>query len=269
MIIKAFPSHKSIFSTYHEEYSGSELFNIVHWFDLSENTIWLKIINQEEDKTYLNIKLPFSLIQNHLNFADQTMWGILDNATEMALSSDTSTPYVLTENDINSIFDKSINQKEVGLKNLKNDQTPFRLFVPSVNSSLQDCVFLIRNNSEELPQGLEEYNHDINVSFAGPSGQGSVVENISSWKDVISEITIISSEAENSTITVQIETEDKTISEVYLEPIYGLALSTRVNLNNGVGSFGVLTVGLPSGSNVRVKLGYKFFTGVAEFTTTV
>ena len=45
--------------------------------------------------------------------------------------------------------------------------------------------------------------------------------------------------------------------------------ATRIALTNGVGTIRVSSLGLSTGDPVRIKFGYKYFTGVAEYTTTI
>jgi hypothetical protein len=267
MLIKSYPhTINSAFNNFHEVDSELDSFTLEHWFDLSSDIIWFKLINKEENKTYLNIKLPYSLISENIKNADQSLWGIIDfKIVELLGKEDV---YEVTALDINNIFINSQSQKPL-ISKIDYDICPFKLFVPKKGCSLSECSFLIRSQGTNTFPGLQSYDKQIIVTVTGPSGAQSSVSSVDSWKSVISNITIsiVSQDANN--IVVGVSVEDTSLDEVYLEPVYGAVNGTRVGLTNGTGSFVVSKQGMSTGSKIRVKLGYKYFTGVTEFTATV
>lgn len=58
-------------------------------------------------------------------------------------------------------------------------------------------------------------------------------------------------------------------TELFLEVISGYVPTIRVNLVDGVGSFRVLPLGLNAGEKIRVKIGWRQWTGVAEYVAVV
>jgi len=59
---------------------------------------------------------------------------------------------------------------------------------------------------------------------------------------------------------------DKSQSEVHVETVSGYAPHSRVRLRDGVASFKVMALGLDAGESMRVKVGWRFFPGLAEMT---
>jgi hypothetical protein len=57
--------------------------------------------------------------------------------------------------------------------------------------------------------------------------------------------------------------------ELVVEPVAGYVPNTRVAINNGVGSFKVMPLGLEPGEAIRVKVGTKTLTGMADISIPV
>ena len=57
--------------------------------------------------------------------------------------------------------------------------------------------------------------------------------------------------------------------EIYVEPVYGITDKTRITLTSGQGSIRVLKSSVEAGNNIRVKLGFYSYTGLAEINKTV
>lgn len=62
---------------------------------------------------------------------------------------------------------------------------------------------------------------------------------------------------------------DKCQSEVYVEMVSGYAPHTRVRLRDGIARFKVMALGLEPGESMRMKVGWRFFPGLAEATLSV
>ena len=62
---------------------------------------------------------------------------------------------------------------------------------------------------------------------------------------------------------------DRCQSEVYVEMVSGYAPHTRVRLRDGVAQIRVMAIGLEPGESMRLKVGWRFFPGLAEATLAV
>ena len=256
MILKSQLNSNTSFSTYVDEESLLDSYNFKHWFDLSNNIIHYKLINESENKTYIDVSIPFSEIKNHVNFADQTMWGI---------NNDSLSKTTLSGSDLVPLLTLSLIKKNPVLisSEFGAQFSPFRIFVPGKNSSLEDCVFQIK-----IPDTTVDSFPDVNVSVGGPSYTNEQIGSLANWKNLI-QTPSLQSTITPGNIKVDVTVTDTDISEVFLESIVGSVDRTRVVLTNGVGRFNISTSSLQTGEVVRVKLGYKYFTGVTEFTATV
>ncbi len=58
-------------------------------------------------------------------------------------------------------------------------------------------------------------------------------------------------------------------STVFLEEVNGYLPKRRVDLTGGVGQFRVGALGLVAGDTVRVKAGFRFYTGLGDITLPV
>lgn len=76
--------------------------------------------------------------------------------------------------------------------------------------------------------------------------------------------------APDSTASVQVRVEDVNGNliprncTVYVEAVSGFAGGTRVSIVNGVGVLPVSSAGMPAGSTLRMKLGWKYYVGVED-----
>lgn len=78
-----------------------------------------------------------------------------------------------------------------------------------------------------------------------------------------------------STVTVEVRMEDAAGSliernaTVYAETVSGISGGTRVQIVNGVGYLPVSSAGMPVGSVLRTKLGWKYYVGLEDVNITV
>jgi hypothetical protein len=246
------------------------------------------------------IKYKFSLnldtIKSSTLFADQTYWAIKSNSF-LEKCVDLDNPYSLTLLDIVELSNITISTKtsydsrNFPTKDFEDkdntNSSPFKLFVPSVNSSLSDCKIIVMNPVPDT-RGTTGQNSTI-VSVTGDVNIVNLTPEITTteqqvahfnstknphwdWRSLISNVSLSSTAQSYSAgddIVVNVTTEDTTISKVYLDPVVGILNKQQVNLVNGAGSFVIKTDTLQSGDNVRVKVGYKYFTGAGTFTKTL
>lgn len=223
------------------------------------NNISYKIINNTTNTTSLDLIIPFEIITNHALYSDQSIWTVsLDVINNNTKTHENCSQYVVKSSDIISMFSNTINTKDetIGREKYNTHGVPFRIFVPSKNSTIEDLVIVQLNP-------IQQVEYDVYSSVTLMAGQ-----NILSWKDLISSINISgpSSINANESFTLSVQTEESSISEVFVEPICGYVNKTRVLLQNGTGSLQVDTSGLNTGDIIDIKFGFKQLTGIARYT---
>jgi len=110
------------------------------------------------------------------------------------------------------------------------------------------------------------------VTFNNTGGTVAALDLENLGYGILSPITITPSKqtiTEDDKVTLTVTTEDTSITEVYAEAVFGIVSKTRIALTNGVGTVNVMSLGLSVGDPIRIKFGYKFFTGLSEYTNTV
>ena len=256
------------------------------WFDITSepDVIWFKFINVATNATVFNFKLDYNLIKTHTNYNDQTFWAISDDCKDEhdIHIKETNTPYSIRKTEIVPILTKTFVSKETLLNSayLKVSNVPFKIFVPYKNCPLTELMFYVAK-----PVISDDY-RKVPISFVGPDGSSATISSTSlteedalllpgqpgfktGWLDLFSNINVQSNAGTvnvGDQIVVNISVEEPNISTVYLEPVVGYTNKTRVPLTNGQGSFIINTDDLQVGDTVRVKLGYKYFTGATEYT---
>lgn len=180
--------------------------------------------------------------------------------------------------EITNTFRRTLNNKQSLLFPVSSWSSPFAIFVPYVNSPIEEWIFIIRDTNGVVPQQGDPYTNTFNMTYTGPSGSTATItegtstfvrSNTPIWKELISAPKVDSFVVNDSVIDVQISVDNPNIQFVYLEQQVGFINKAKVNLTNGVGNFSVLTTGLDIGANVVVRFGYKFFTNVSQFTHTL
>ena len=206
---------------------------------------WQNLNNPQQEPTIGDVSLDFVELKERSAFADHTLWVLLEATKKWV-----------------PIFSETSSTKEsMGEFAQRNGNFIACLFVPLANNNLDDCFLsvAISENSE--------------LTFSGEiSGQGdshSIVSNIAFPKLEIGEPII-----ENGIASFSIILKDytgTTLNEsatVYCESTIGALLTNRVELNNGLGTIKLNVNGL-DGLTGKVKVGFKFYTGVSEKYFTV
>lgn len=236
------------------------------------NTLKLTIKNVEENRVYYNISLDYALITQHREFDSQTLWEIPTaipfGVDENGVPSENG---ILTSTDIKNKLRETYFDRGIKVTNYGTVFSPVRIFVPSKNSSLADCIICVPTPNEvetEPPQ--TGYTNKFTVTFSGDAASADfTAANDTGWIQLCDIPQVTETNRTSDTISVQVTVADPSIPEVWLEAVYGNVNTGRVPLTNGTGSFDVITTGLPAGNPIRVKLGYKYTNGIANFTTTV
>lgn len=266
---------KPLLNQYYKNYVDSETqvndIDLSLWLDVQPETLHFKLINETENKVYLNLKLSLSEMRLCPSFEDQSY---------IAINEEIFSPFNFSEvekniskNDIYNIFSISINNKRgaepgLGFVATSSGKSFLKIFVPSKTSTFEDCTFVVYSTNDQLDS---DYSKKININVSGPSAsivtEESTSDNI--WKNLVAVPTVNNIQKNDSTISVQISVPDVGINEVLLEPVYGLVNKIRVPIVNGSGSFTIITTGLEQGDDVKVKMGYKYLTGIGVVETTV
>lgn len=252
----------------------------------------LQFTLKRENVVKYKLSLNLDTIKTSPLFADQTYWAI-KSKTLLEKCIDLETPYSVTLLDLVELTNitlatkTSYDSKNFPVKNFEEkDNThssPFKVFVPSANSSLSDCKIVVMNPVADTDQNdtIVSVTGDVNIVNLTPAitTNAQQVAHFEStqnghwdWRSLISDVSLTStaqSYVVGDDIVVNVTTDDTTISKVYLEPVVGILNKQQVTLTNGVGSFTIKTDSLASGDEVRVKAGYKYFTGAGTFTKTL
>jgi len=238
---------------------------INHSINLNGSVLNYKII--VDDNIRLNLNIDLNIFKEEPSFnKDQLLFGINDSVIGTCLSAeDNITPYNVTKSDIVNLFKESNLTKDPYIESTKynSNKCPFKIFVPSKNTSFADYNLMVYSNDPEEPLITHNYTSDtldLDISALKP------------WRNIISDISINASKAvinEDDKVILTLTTEDTSITEIYAEPVYGMVSKTRIPLTNGVGTVNVISMGLAAGDPIRIKFGYSLFTGVTEYTNTV
>ena len=238
---------------------------INHSINLNGSVLSYKMIIDDHIRLNLNIDLNMFKEEPSLN-KDQLLFGINDSLVNTCLSAeDNITPYNVTKSDIVNFFKESNLTKDRYIESVSynGNKFPFKIFVPSKNTSFADYNLIIYTNDPEELSVTHTYTSDTLDLDIIP---------LIPWHNIISDISITASKPainEDDKVTLTLTTEDTSITEIYAEPVFGMVSKTRIPLTNGVGNVNVISMGLSTGDPIRIKFGYSLFTGVTEYTNTV
>jgi len=223
------------------------------YLDVQNESIEVKIYTPATEYTPVNVllwqKLDLATLKSIAGFNDQSLWTTLEKI-----------PLQITNSELVDIFAKTLVSRNPATDNTSGyNRTPFVLYVNDSTGNFNDFTMVLKLN------GPDEF------IFEGPSASSITSETVQFARNLLPSIVLSSEQTSvgpDSSITVNV-TSDASVKEVYLEQVYGLLNKVRVPLTNGVGSFDILTTGLVAGDKVRVKAGFRKYTGVADFSITV
>lgn len=140
------------------------------------------------------------------------------------------------------------------------------LLVPFKSSTFEECAVHILT-------GHEDYTHRFNgVPVSGERISPMQAQALALPKLVLEAAVQIQSGASAEIGITMVDADLRLIErdcELYLEAIGGLLASERVHLSGGVGTARVLAIGAHPGDIIRIKAGWRFWTGDAEHTLAV
>lgn len=231
-----------------------------HAFSVSGSVLNYKLTNVTKDRLLLNLDIDLQVIKSHSGFADQTLWGIKDSVLEQHKNGFVGQePYAVVKEDLVPFLVQSYTSKDP----LFTSMFPVRIYVPGKEITADELNISMAVSDESLGAETNTVTGIEDITTI------QSIENQPMWKQLISNI--ISSTTSTTVnvgddIVVNISTSDPKVKEVYLEPVVGITNKTRVRLTDGQGSYIIKTSDLDSGDEVRIKHGFKWFTGVSEFT---
>ena len=267
MKIKEFKGKSNInFSKYVSEETTDTNITLDYNFDIVDEVITFTLTNIQENKIYSKIQLSYSAIKEDKAFASQSLY-------EFKFDPYSEDTQILNYTSIKNKLAETFNNRTIPVnKYTIEDIAPFKLFVPSTTSSLDECIFVIATpNSIDVEPTETGYTKNITVQFSGAAATAAITQaNDTGGFIQLCNIPVATELSRtDDTITVGVSVSDTSIPQVFLEPVYGSVNKTRVNMTAGSGTFTILTTGLNSGDAIRIKLGYKYIDGLSNFITTV
>jgi hypothetical protein len=215
----------------------------------------LKQTDTKPQETVYWYKITLEELQKNPGFTEQSLWTIRQDFQVVDENP------VVNNNNLINIFANNVLDKPFSWAKPADSyyRVPLYIFVPKTeNVTMQDFIYRIAECE------------DVNVEYVGSSADEIIDESVR-LSELISDISLSSTSTTiepDSSITVNVQT-DTFIKQVYLEQVSGMLNKTRVSLTNGQGSFKLYSTGLESGDNIRVKAGFKNFSGIADITVPV
>lgn len=284
-----------------EGYEGLLLKDGRHQFTPVEFNYDLQVENNSLNITFSNTtegrKLYYLTIDPSI-FSDAeayTLWYINDDILNRNLEvlkgehfhppSDptivTGQSHVVTKNQLVNAFSNTVVSKS---PNLLGNNSIITFMVLKKNPTIDDILVILvrpRTTLDEDPDLITPEMQQNNIQHTGGDGwadhtttfSGNVssysVNPINGITSILPTINVESSTTSGDIITVNFTT-DPNVEFIYLEPSVGALPKVKIPVDaQGSGSFKVVTTGLDSGDEVRVKLGFKFWTSRAVFTKTI
>lgn len=248
--------------------------HITHTLNISPEVLEYKLVrektvDEQQDTVLHNFRIDLSTINNHNRFCDHSLW--MFKATLNPVNGE-------QENAIGSrlvsVFENTFLTKQKPL--VQHDGDPdflqtLRIFVPSVNSTFEDCTFFVLNPADATPDSpvTDPWNITVSVDVNSPHVYTAEVTNVANVMGEISATTTVPTVSPGDVIPVTVTCSDPTVTTLYLDQVVGVLDRTQIAMTSGTGKFNVLTNTLQSGDTVKVKIGYKKFTNVNTFTKAI
>lgn len=245
-----------------EQQLGKVIPSFTNAFTYSGNIVNYKFILNNENKTILNLNIDLDILKQNANFADQTLWSIDSTIVDNNIArTDSSEEYTVKQSEFVPLFSANYVTKPLYFQDtsMNGSKSTLLIFVPSKNSTIEELKFVVYSTDTTSPEIVITTTGDVEQEDAKIPELISTI-NISPSKPTINA---------DDFVTLTITTGDPTVTEVYAEPVYGTTNKTRVRMVNGTGNIIVYSTDLIAGEPVRIKFGYKYYTGVAEYINTV
>jgi hypothetical protein len=255
---------------------------VTHILNITDSVLEYKLSRAKKgdevsDVVLYNIKLNLDTLKSHNRFFDQSLWTIdLSRNTFMLPHEGAQTEIIVSE--LGSIYSNSYPTKQKPLVDPVTDSDymmPIRIFVPSVNSTFNDCTIFVGkfidgifSNGTLQPAENSFYDITTNIMLNGAEITADMTDLRASLA-TITATTTSTTVAPGDLIPVTVTCSDPSVTKLYLEQVVGLLDRTQVDLSSGTGTFNIITNTLVSGNTAKVKIGYKLYTNVTAFTKTI
>ncbi len=255
------------FHSVSQEFSAEESpenFIFENNFSSDANSIRYKLISVADNKVVYDFTINLQDIKDLVSFSDQTLWAINDVfAKENKYKENVQVPPVQLVN----VFSYT-HLNRGGFAKPPFIETPIKIFVPSVDSNVDDVYVLLLDN---VPYSQESTPEDLTVKHVVQITGTTDIETItltnpSQLVDNISVTSATESVAAGDDINLTITCTNPDVNYVYVDALVGSPNKSIVKLTNGTGNLVVKTNTLSSGDEVLIKFGYKYFTGITRYT---
>lgn len=208
------------------------------------------LVSHQEHRDLYWVKLTLDTLKSKISLADQSLWSV--HIDDLYTTSDHNAATEITAFQVFDVFGNAIDTKGQYADINKNEI--FQIFVPFVQGAKM-TDFDIRLTIDETVYNGKKITYAVDP--ASPS-KDLLVEQGKKPSEFVAAITATGPSVvlPNSSAVVNISTLPG-ISAVYLEQVHGIVPQVKIPLTNGQGSFTVLTLGMNSGDEIEVKLGFK------------
>jgi hypothetical protein len=284
-------------------YSGLEPGStITHTVNIADNLLSYKMessyIKDEVKTTTIHyfFELPLNILKAHHRYCAQSVWAFqgkaqLDDEHGVPYDYAETVPFKCHNTEIRSVLDETWLIKGGRwdlIQSVSPTRTPvFYIFVPSEDATFSDMTYSIGvpinkleklqmagyENAEELALNANKGRLDelvgVEVVVNEPHIWTNQNASMPSLFAPLTATTPTTAPSVGDIIPVTVTCANTSVPKVYLEAIHGVTDRTEVVMTNGVGTFNILTNTLASGDTVDVKIGYKLFSNLVEFTKTL
>lgn len=201
-----------------------------------------------------NFSIHLEDITTHNRFFAQTIWAAEDLKSVVG-----SNPTRINQNNLHSLLEYTFPTKRPKLVTPSDPFTylPFYVFFPSEQSTFSDCSIRVwGDNSNQITFKV--------------NGVITQLEEITSWKDIMSTVTLTANNTNaGGYVNVSVTASDTSLEYVILEQETGSLDREKVILTNGQGTFNILANTFSSGETLVVHAGFKKFTKAATLSITL
>lgn len=255
------------------DYTQNAVVTVEHNFIITDNLLKYKLT--VDSITELDFELTLSELKASNRFSENswlTFTPKFKNIDDTFINLELPGPVshtVFDRNSIVNLLDYTTIDKSNNIRNLLDTSNPsryipFKFFVKSISDNFNTFVYTL-----EIPKQDDDAQHTTIVKLNNETI--TCEQSPGNWKSFIDTITATTEQTSvtaGTTIKVNIST-DSSLQYVYLEQVTGMLDRLKVKLNNGQGSFNILTDTLTAGEVAEVKIGHKKFSNVTTFTKTL
>jgi hypothetical protein len=216
-------------------------------------------------------KVKLSELTSKNSFCDNSLWTVkLSDMFARKTVSNTGEISVreLVSTQIRDQFSNTFINKGNSVNKDDTSDYLYQIFVPFTDgANMTDFTYKVFVDTTFY--GIDAKNIPLVIDPSSPSKdiiQDGTIRPI----ELITPITVTGPDtiAADSSVTVNFETTPG-VSFVYLEQVHGILPRVKVPVVNGTGSFKVLTTGMSTGDEIQVKVGFRKWNNVVQYTKTI